>query len=150
MSDLRIGPAGRELIERNEGLRLDAYQDIVGVWTIGYGDTGPDVVEGLTITQEEAVERLTNRLNDDFGANVNRRIGDAPTTQGQFDAMVSLSYNIGNGGFNKSTVLRKHIAGDYQGAADAFLMWNKAGGREVAGLTRRRHEERTMYLDDTP
>jgi len=159
---MKVSPEGRALIERNEGLRLDAYPDPAtggDPWTIGYGDTGPDVVEGLTITKEEADERLSRRLEDDFGQNVNEEIGDAPTTQGQFDAMVSLAYNIGNGGakhqhghhgFDGSSVLREHLAGNYQAAADDFLLWNKAGGREMPGLTRRREEEAQMYIDDSP
>lgn len=145
---MQVSAAGRELIERNEGLRLDAYPDPAtggDPWTIGYGDTGPDVVPGLTITQEEASRRLTDRLDRDFGAHVNRQIGDVPTTQGQFDAMVSLAYNIGNGNFNKSSVLRFHKAGNETGAAASFALWNKAAGRVMKGLTRRRAEEAAMY-----
>jgi lysozyme len=157
-----VSPTGRALIERNEGLRLDAYPDPVSggdPWTIGYGDTGPDVVPGLRITKEDAIARLTKRLNDDFGENVNEEIGDAPTTQAQFDAMVSLAYNIGNGGvrhrhgtrgFDGSSVLREHLAGNYQAAGDAFLRWNMAGGRVNRALTRRRNEERLLYLSDLP
>ncbi len=147
---MKISPAGRDLIARNEGLRLEAYRDVVGVWTIGYGDTGPDVVEGLTITKAEAIRRLDDRLEREFGAAVNKGIGSAPTTQGQFDAMVSLAYNIGVGAFRKSSVRREHVAGNYEAAADAFLMWNKAGGTVWAGLTRRRGEERKLYLSDVP
>lgn len=150
---MTCSPVGRALIERNEGLRLEAYPDPASggdPWTIGYGDTGPDVVPGLCITKEEASHRLTKRLDDDFGAAVNEAIGDAPTTQAQFDAMVSLSYNIGNGGFRRSSVLRLHLAGEYEAAADAFLLWNKAGGRVMRGLTRRRQEERALYLSGLP
>lgn len=157
-----VSPAGRALIKRNEGLRLDAYPDPAtggDPWTIGYGDTGPDVVPGLRITKEDADRRLSNRLFNDFGQNVNEEIGDAPTTQAQFDAMVSLAYNIGNGGakhqhghkgFDGSSVLREHLAGNYAAAADAFLLWNKAAGRELPALTRRRNEERRLYLSDLP
>lgn len=157
---MHVSATGRELIERNEGIRLRAYPDPAtggDPWTIGYGDTGPDVVPGLTITQEEADERLTRRLEQDFGLNVNEEIGDAPTTQGQFDAMVSLAYNIGNGGathqhghggFDGSSVLRFHLAGDYERAAASFALWNKAAGRENKGLTRRRNEEAELYLSD--
>jgi lysozyme len=156
---MTVSPAGRALIVRNEGLRLKAYQDVVGVWTIGYGDTGSDVWPGLTISREEADRRLDERLANDFGLNVNEEIGDRPTTQAQFDAMVSLAYNIGNGGakhqhgtrgFDGSTVLREHIAGHYGAAADGFLLWNKAAGHVLAPLTRRRKEERALYLSDLP
>ncbi len=145
---MHVSAAGRELIGRNEGDKLAAYRDSVGVWTIGKGDTGPDVVEGLTITQDESDTRFANRLAREFEPAVSKAIGDAPTTQGQFDAMVSLSYNIGTGGFAKSSVCRLHKAGDYEGAANAFALWNKAGGRVLAGLTRRRQEEADLYLSD--
>lgn len=145
---MKISQVGRGLIAQNEGLRLNAYQDSVGVWTIGYGDTGPDVAPGLVITKAEAERRLSERLDREFGAAVNKAIGSAPTTQGQFDAMVSLAYNIGVGGFRGSSVFRHHIAGEHVAAADAFLAWNKAGRplRVLAGLTRRRGEERALYL----
>ncbi len=146
---MEISPIGRELIERNEGLRLTAYPDPAtggDPWTIGYGDTGPDVVPGLTITKEEADQRLSVRLADEFGASVNRGIGAAPTTQGQFDAMASLAYNIGTGAFAHSSVLHDHILGNYAGAATAFLMWDKAAGRVLMPLLRRRKEEAAMYL----
>ena len=158
-----VSPAGRELIERNEGLRLEAYPDPAtggDPWTIGYGDTGPDVVPGLVITAEEASRRLEDRLRNEFGRVVNEETNDVPTTQGQFDAMVSLAYNIGVGGhrsatrgssgYRGSTVLRMHRAGNYEAAAQAFLLWNKAGGQVVKGLTRRRREEADMYLADSP
>jgi lysozyme len=136
------------MIERNEGLRLNAYQDSGGVWTIGYGDTGPDVVPGLVITREEASRRLSDRLAREFEPGVRKAIGAAPTTQAQFDSMVSLSYNIGVGAFARSSVVRRHIAGDYVEAANEFLAWNKAGRppRVLAGLVRRRTEERALYL----
>ena len=146
---MKISVAGRELIERNEGLRLEAYPDPASggdPWTIGYGDTGPDVVPGLVITKEEASRRLTERLDREFGPAVERAIGSAPTTQNQFDAMVSLAYNIGVGGFARSSVVREHVTMHYQDAADAFLLWNRAAGRVMAGLTRRRGEERELYL----
>lgn len=148
-----VSQAGVDLIKGFEGLRLDAYPDPVSggdPWTIGYGDTGPDVVPGLWITRDEAERRLAKRLADDFGRNVNEQIGDALTTQAQFDAMVSLAYNIGNGGFNRSSVLRAHKAGLYLAASNAFLMWNKAGGREIPALTRRRGVERVLYLSEIP
>lgn len=145
---MKTGVAGRELIERNEGLRLNAYQDSVGVWTIGFGDTGPDVVEGLTITREEADQRFSRRLAREFEPAVDRVCEGVPTKQGEFDAMVSLAYNIGTGAFAKSSVARMHRAGNTQAAAEAFALWNKAGGRVLAGLTRRRQEEADLYVSD--
>jgi lysozyme len=146
---MEISAIGRALIERNEGLRLTAYPDPAtggDPWTIGYGDTGPDVVEGLTITKEEADQRLSNRLAREFEPAINREIGGKPTTQGEFDAMVSLEYNIGVGGFAHSSVLHDHILGNYSGAAAAFLMWDRAAGRVLAPLLRRRKEEAALYL----
>ena len=162
MSNFTVSQAGVDMVKAFEGLKLDAYPDPAtggDPWTIGYGDTGPDVVPGLRITREDAEARLLRRLNDDFGQNVNEEIGDAPTTQAQFDAMVSLAYNIGNGGaahqhghkgFDGSSVLRLHLAGQYGDAGDAFLLWNKAGGRVLFALTRRREAERKLYLSDLP
>lgn len=137
---------GRNLIKRNEGCRLTAYRDVGNVLTIGWGHTGPDVYEGMTITQEQADQMLDERLDREFGAAVTKAIGDAPTTQDQFDAMVSLAYNIGVGGFRKSSVLRYHLRGAYIAAADCFRLWNKVAGRVNKGLVRRREEERALYL----
>lgn len=102
-----------DAIKEHEGLRLVAYLDSVGVWTIGYGDTGPDVVKGLTITKGQAEERLRKRLVE-FEGYVNRAV-KVKLTQNQFDALVSLVYNIGPTNFNSSTLLRKLNAGDYVG-----------------------------------
>lgn len=149
---MKTSAKGRSLIERNEGKELEAYPDPAtggDPWTIGYGDTGLDVVPGLVITDAEASERLSKRLEREFEPAVNRVCEGVPTTQGQFDAMVSLSYNIGTGGFKKSSVARLHAAGDYAGAADAFAKWNKAAGRVLAGLTRRRAEEADLYMSDS-
>jgi lysozyme len=138
--------AALEIIKRNEGLRLDAYEDVVGVWTIGYGDTGPDVKRGLRITEEEAERRLADRLAREFEPGVLAAIRPAPATGNQFSAMVSLAYNIGVRAFTSSTVVRMHKAGDYVAAAEAFNLWVKAGGRVYAGLVRRRQEEAALYL----
>lgn len=137
-----------DAIKEHEGLRLVAYLDSVGVWTIGYGDTGPDVVKGLVITKAEAEERLRKRLVE-FEGYVNRAV-KVKLTQNQFDALVSLVYNIGPTNFNSSTLLRKLNAGDYAGAADQFLVWNKGrvGGKlqVIDGLTNRRKKERQLFV----
>lgn len=143
---MQVSENGRQLIERNEGCVLHAYRDVVGVLTIGYGCTGRGVYEGETITQSEADQMLADRLADEFEPGVGVAIGDTPTTQSQFDAMVSLAFNIGLGHFKTSSVLRLHNEQSYAAAADAFLLWNKAGGRILSALTRRRNEERAMYL----
>lgn len=133
-----------KLVARFEGLRLHAYQDQVGVWTIGYGCTGPDIGPGLVWTQEQADAELGRRL-DEFQAQMVPHIAVQPTDE-QMAAMTSLCYNIGINGFLKSTVLRKLNAGDPAGSADAFLLWNKAGGQVNKGLDWRRHEERKIFL----
>lgn len=139
-----------DAIKEHEGLRLVAYLDSVGVWTIGYGDTGPDVVKGLTITKEEAEKRLRKRLVE-FEGYVNTYV-KVPLKQHQFDALVSLVYNIGPTNFKASTLLKKLNAGDYIGAADQFLVWNKGrvDGKLVVikGLANRRAKERKQFLGE--
>ena len=140
-------PRGIGLIKQFEGLRLTAYQDMVGVWTIGYGHTGPDVKPGLTITQQQAEQLLINDL-----VQFERRVNDLVTVQinqNQFDALVSFAYNLGVGALQKSTLLRLLNAGSYKPAADEFPRWNRAGGNVVAGLTRRRYAERQIFLSPT-
>jgi lysozyme len=143
-----INKAGTELIKSFESCKLTAYQDVRGIWTIGWGHIA-GVTEGMVYTQAQADSALLEDLEGAEAA-VQKGIAAAPTTDNQFAAMVSLCYNIGAGAFAGSTVLRQHRAGAYQAAADAFLMWNKAtiDGvlKQVAGLTRRRNAERTLYL----
>jgi len=134
----------RQLIESFEGCRLEPYQDSVGVWTIGFGHTGDDTYQGCpAINQADADQLLADDLSR-FEDAVNGMVSD-DTSQQQFDAMVSFSYNLGEGALRGSTLLRMHNAGDYQGAARQFGRWNHAGGRELAGLTRRRAAEAAVY-----
>ncbi len=137
-------------IEAWEGLRTHSYQDSVGVWTIGIGCTGDNIGPGMVITEAQARAMFADRLSQEFEPAVEQAVGDAPTTQGQFDAMVSLAFNIGVGGLLHSSILAHHIAGEYQEAADSFLKWNKAGGQILAGLDKRRWEEGTIYLNASP
>lgn len=140
-----ISPAGAAAVKASEGCRLTAYLPTPNdVPTIGYGATGPDIALGMHWTQDQADRRLAGDLKR-FGLSLANLIGTSPSTQGQFDAMASLAYNIGMGAFAGSTVLRKHKAGDYAGAAAAFGMWNKQAGHEVPGLTKRRAAEAAMY-----
>lgn len=147
---MHVSAVGRAYIESKEGLRLTAYRDIVGVWTIGYGNTGSGVKPGMSITKAEADQMLTDRLANEFEPALNKAIGNAPTTQGQFDAMASLAYNIGVGGFGHSSVLHYHLIRLYDKAADAFERWDMAGGWNVEALHERRVEEGQMYLDASP
>jgi len=145
---MKISREGLALIKRWEGCRLTAYQDSVGVWTIGYGITtnaGLGVIKkGMKITQEQADDMLLAAL-----AKYEKTVSDSlrrNPTQVQYDAMVSLCYNIGQSAFAKSTVVKRFNAGDIAGAADAFMMWVKAGGKTVQGLVNRRHDERRHFL----
>jgi lysozyme len=134
--------------EKNRGDgKFDAYPDPGSggdPWTIGWGTTGADVKRGVIWTQQQCDNRFTQDLNR-FAQNVAKVIGDAATTQPQFDAMVSFAYNVGIGNLTTSTLLKKHKAGDYPGAANEFARWNKAAGKVMAGLTRRRAAEAALY-----
>ena len=140
---MKISQAGLDLIKEFEGCKLTAYQDSVGVWTVGFGSTGRDVCKGLSITQDEAEKRLRKHLEG-----VERaidRLVTVPLTQGEFDALCSFVYNLGEGAFAKSTLLKMLNASDYDGAAQQFLRWDKAGGQVLAGLTRRRQAEMRRF-----
>ena len=128
-----------------EACRLKAYLPTPrDVPTIGWGSTGPDIRLGMTWTQAQADERFADDLAE-FGARVSAALRGAPTTQGQFDAMTSLAYNIGMGNFGESTVLHKHKEGDYDAAASAFALWIKQKGKVLNGLVKRRSAEARMY-----
>lgn len=140
--------AMRRMIEDWEGLVLTAYRDVVGVLTVGYGHTGSDVIPGLTITAGQADTLLSNDLHK-FEVSVNAMCGEAATAQNQFDALVSFAFNLGAAALKTSTLLRLHLAGDYDGAAAEFPNWDHAGGQVVAGLLRRRQGEQAVYLNGT-
>lgn len=136
-----------------EGFRAEAYQDQVGVWTVGFGETwlgARRVQKGDFLNRAEAEDRLRDRLNRDFAPAVAKACGAGPLTQAQFDACCSLAYNIGTAGFRGSTVARRIQAGDAQGAAAAFLLWNQAGGHVLPALVSRRAAERKIFLQGYP
>lgn len=139
---MRISDKGLALIKRAEGLKLDAYQDGGGVWTIGYGST-LGVHKGMAITPGEAERRLTDDLDRH---DITPYLDGCKTSQCQFDAMTSLAFNIGLTRFNGSTVLKRHRLGNYSRAADAFLLWRYDNGKVVPGLLSRREAERHLYL----
>jgi lysozyme len=142
----KFNAAGLALVEQWEGLFLTAYQDIAGVWTIGYGHT--PAYDGEVITSSYAQVLLKNDLTS-FESIVAAVTHDVQTTDNQFSAMVSLAFNIGSTGFRGSTVLRRHRQGSYQAAAAAFLLWDKAhvDGElvTVQGLLNRRMAEMALY-----
>ena len=138
-----INAAGLEIIKRNEGLRLTAYQDTGGVWTIGWGHTPARPGQSISLDQAEALLKADIAWAEDCVAGATQGV---PTGGNEFSAMVSLTFNIGPAAFRRSTVLRRHRLGDHEEAADAFLLWIMDNGRELAGLKRRRAEERALYL----
>ena len=141
---MRLSTEGRTRLKRLEGFRAKAYQPVPNDrLTIGYGFT-KGVRPGDTITLAEADARLIEELRP-----YEQTVWDGCTlrpNQNQFDAMVLLCFNIGAGGFARSSALREHNAGNAQAAAQAFALWNKAGGRVYAGLAKRRAEEAALYL----
>lgn len=145
---MKTSQVGIELISSFEDTKLQAYDDGVGVWTIGIGTTvypnGVKVKKGDKCTLEQAKEYFAHDLKR-FESSVNKLV-EVPLSQNQFDALVSLTYNIGSGAFAKSTLLRKLNAKDYQGAADQFLVWIRGGGKVLKGLVRRREAERALFL----
>ena len=142
MTRRAINKEGLELIKFFEGCKLTSYLCPAKVWTVGYGSTGSHVKPGMTITKEQAEELLRSdlrRFEDYVAANC------APATDNQFSALVSFAFNVGEGALGSSTLRRLHMAKDYEGAAQQFARWNKAGGKVLAGLTRRREAEAALY-----
>ncbi len=147
-----VSEAGVSLVRRFEGCarrrsdgQVEAYPD-PGTggqpWTIGWGATGPGIGPGTTWTQAQCDARLAADL-ERHAAEVSQAIGDGPTTQAQFDALVSFHYNTG--AIGRATLTRRHRAGDHAGAAGEFARWNRAGGRVLPGLVRRRAAEAALY-----
>lgn len=143
MNNYTYSKSGLALTEQFEACRLDAYPDLKGVWTIGFGHTGPDVHCGMVITQAQAEAYLKADIKAASDA-VNHLVTIA-IGQGEFDALVDFAYNVGIGALTGSTLLRDLNAGDFAGAADRFEEWDHAGGFVVAGLLRRREAEETLF-----
>ena len=138
---MRTSTAGINLIKKFEGCRLNAYKPVPTekYWTIGYGHYGPDVSQGMVITQAQAEIMLGIDLQKYEQAV--ERYTPFPLSQSQFDALVSFAYNCGEGNLQQLVKKRNALQ-----VADAMLRYNKAGGRELAGLTRRRVEERALFM----
>lgn len=141
----KINEAGLSLIKRFEGLRLTAYKDAIGVWTIGWGHTGPDVTPGLKISEAKAEELLRGDL-ERFEKGIQNLTVGCELTDNEFAALVSLAFNVGLGNFKSSTLLRKLKEGKYQEASEQFVRWNRAGGKVLTGLTKRRLAEKALFL----
>ncbi len=142
---LQYSKTGLALTERFEGCRLEAYRDVAGVLTIGYGHTGPDVHEGQTCTQQQAMAWLI--LDTQTAVQAVNDLVQIQLNQGEFDALVDFVFNLGAAAFARSTLLRLLNADDIAGAADQFVLWDHAGGQVVAGLLRRRLAEKREFLD---
>lgn len=146
---MKLNNEGYKLIQSFEGLKLQAYQDSVGIWTIGYGninyENGTKVKKGDKITQERA-DQLFKYFADRFAGQVDAAITKT-VTQNQFNSMVSLAYNIGIGAFQKSTLLRKINSNPNDPTIkNEFLKWVNAGGRKIQGLVNRREKEAKVYF----
>ena len=159
---LQASPRCKALIAQFEGCVLTAYPDPASPmgrgeypkdgkdvskgapWTIGFGATGAGITRGVVWTMAQAERQFDEHIAQ-FAAGVRKLIGTAKTTQGQFDAMTSLSYNIGLSAFENSTLLRKHRMADYMGAEAEFKKWTKAGGKTLPGLVKRRAAEAALY-----
>lgn len=146
----KLSTKGAEFIARFEGFRSAPYNDAAGHATIGFGH----LIHMGPVT--DADRRKWGKLT--YGAALKLLQKDAaiaaksvyknakPTKQSRFDALVSFTFNVGTGAFERSTLLKKHQAKDYPGAANEFAKWDMAGGRHLLGLTRRRQAERRLYL----
>ncbi|MES2268656.1 MAG: lysozyme [Bacteroidota bacterium] len=154
---MTLSKHGLSIIKNFEGLRLNAYKDIAGVWTIGYGSTkyvdGRAVKKGDKLTDEPGAEALLKNTLNVYTNAVNKG-AIVPLTQNQFDALVSFIYNVGVGAVKSSTLFKKLNEGDYTGASEQFLLWNKITdpntGKKVISktLTQRRGQERALFLSE--
>ena len=141
---MKTEAAGINLIAGFEQCRLKAYKDGGGVWTIGFGHTGPEVKEGETITQDEADELFYGDLI--HAEQCVDELVTVPLTQNQYDALSSWSFNLGYKHLKGSTMLKLLNKGNYASAAEEILKWNQDNGKVVAGLVRRREAERKLFL----
>lgn len=146
MQPVKMSAHGLNALKREEALRLMAYQDVAGHWTIGYGHKivpGDGLSPQSVISRQQASDLLANDLAT--AEEAVRSSVSVPISQPQFDALVSLAYNIGGGNFRRSDVLKYLNAGDYKTAQASFKWWRKAGGKVVKGLVARRAREAAMF-----
>jgi len=141
---MNLGYKGTDLLKFYEGCKLVAYQDSVGVWTIGYGHT-KGVYEGMTITQEQAEQMLLDELKE-YESYIDDLV-TVPLNQNQFDALVVWVYNLGPTNFRKSTLLKELNNGNYQAVPIEIKRWNKAGGQVLEGLIKRRKAEANLFSE---
>jgi lysozyme len=152
-AQLQPSRAAYELIKSFESCELEAYPDPGSggdPFTIGWGATGPGIRKGVKWTQEMADSRLKADVARFAGGVAEAIEGGAVTTQNEFDALVCWAFNVGLGAVRSSTLLKLHRDGNKEAAAEQFLRWDKAGGKTLKGLTRRRKAERELYLGRRP
>ena len=146
---MKTSSKGKAIIKQYEGFRAKPYLCPAGVPTIGYGATyymdGRKVTLGDAAISEADGDKLLDKMLVKYEDAVNRYV-QVPINQNQFDALVSFCYNVGQENLRNSTLLKKVNAKDFKGAADQFLRWNRAGGKVLAGLTKRRTDERKLFL----
>lgn len=147
---MNIGERGIALIKSFEGFKAHPYRDPIGIPTIAYGATYYPDGRRVRLTDppisEQEGEMLLRYQVQSYADGIDR-YAQVPLTQSQFDALTSWAYNVGLEAARKSTLMRRLNEGDYMGAANELLRWNRAGGRVWAGLTRRREAERALFLE---
>lgn len=143
MNNFTYSEAGLALTRQFEGIHLTAYADQAGIWTIGYGHTGPGIHAGLAITQEQAETLLAGDVVR--AATCVNRLVTAPISQSQFDALVDFAFNLGPARLASSILLRDVNAGDFSSAAAQFLLWDHVRGVIIPGLLRRREAEAKLF-----
>ena len=141
---MKIGKSGEQLIKHFESCKLKAYRDSVGVWTIGWGHT-KTAKGGMIITEAEAEELFEEEIVE-YENYINRL--DIDLTQNQFDALVSWVYNLGPSNLEVSTMKKRLLSGDYWDVPAQIRRWDKAGGKTLLGLTRRRNAEALLFADE--
>ena len=139
---MKISKEGLALIKKFEGCELEAYKCAAGVWTIGYGST-KSVKEGDTINQEEADNLLLHEM-EEYEGYINNMV-TVDLKQNEFDALVSWVFNLGPANLKASTLLKVLNAKDYEGVPAQIKRWNKAGGKVLQGLIRRREAESLLF-----
>tara|TARA_Y100001951_G_C11286843_1_gene269311 strand:- start:1764 stop:2207 length:444 start_codon:yes stop_codon:yes gene_type:complete len=139
---MKISEEGIELLKKFEGCKLEAYQDSVGVWTIGYGHT-KGVYKGMTISQDDAEEMLEEEM-EEYEGYIEEYV-EVPLSQNEFDALVCWVYNLGPTNLRNSTLLMVLNQSKFDEVPEQIKRWNKAGGEVLKGLVRRREAEALLF-----
>lgn len=141
---MKLNQAGIDIIKHYEGCKLESYPDLTGRWTIGWGTTGPDIVYGLTWTQEDCDKILRADL-DHLEIRLSKIITNSAVNDNQFSACCSFAYNLGVGRFMNSTLLKLINHNALPEASQEFPKWDRGGGEVVQGLLNRRLAEQKLF-----